>query len=562
LIHSAAGGVGLAAIKIAKVLGAEVFATASLPKQDIVRYWGADHVYDSRSLEFECQIIKQTSGEGVDVVLNSLSGAYQSASLRLLRAFGRFIEIGKRDIYEHRALNQYDLRRNIGFHVIDMSKLSYGSPDIYLGLFKDVKRALQRKEYVPLPLRTYRAAHIGQALRTMATGRHLGKIIIGMQDTAVVPRSQPRTWTNDYKKKTVVITGGISGVGFEVAKYLTMAGVGEIILASRLESGSSKGSEAVSTLLRYGMSRVSFVQCDVTNRADVDSLIAVATKQTEATLSIIHAAGIYDDKPVSNLDWESFRSVCAPKVFGAMNLHMATLGLNLEAFCLVSSVSSMLGNAGQCSYAVANAFLDGLAHFRKSQHLIGTSINFGPFSDIGFLADKPTVRNIVNRTGISFVPKTFGIKAMENSLAMGLTQIGVFDIDWQQWLSQMRFKEMPDKLKAIVASSTISDENSLRVKIDILKDLNRASPVDRPKVIESYLCRHLAAILSIEPNAIDTGTDLSSQGLDSLSTVELALSIECDMKLNLTPEEFSDARTVQTIAKLLHRKYETRKEIG
>ncbi len=218
LIHSAAGGVGLAAIKVAKACGAVVFATASLPKQDIVRYWGADYIYNSRSLDFERQILEDTAGEGIDVVLNSLSGDYQTASLKLLRNFGRFIELGKRDVYQSRILNQYDLRQNISFHVVDMSKLSKGASDRWKVLISDIEQRLEEGSYLPLPFRVYRAAHVGHALKTMATGRHLGKILVSMRDTAVIPVEQPITRTGAYETKTVIITGGISGLGFEVAK--------------------------------------------------------------------------------------------------------------------------------------------------------------------------------------------------------------------------------------------------------------------------------------------------------------------------------------------------------
>lgn len=555
LVHSGAGGVGLAAIRIAKAHGAEVYATASLPKQDIARHWGADHVYDSRSLDFERQIMQDTGGAGVDVVLNSLSGAYQAASMRLLGHLGRFVEIGKRDVYEHRAVNQYDLRRNISFHVVDMSRLPRSDQKQWCELLAEVATALENKQYLPLPFRIYRAAHVGQAFRTMATGRHVGKILMLMQDTAVEPLAKLSAAIPDYENMSLVITGGVSGLGLEIARYFASIGVGKLILSSRSEPASPVVADAISELSRYGCSQVSFVRCDVTDPADVHRLIVSARQGSPAALGVIHAAGVYEDRAIAKIDWESFRSVAAPKALGALNLHMATQGQQIDIFCLVSSISSVLGNAGQCSYAAANAFLDGLAGFRKSRGLVATAVNFGPFEDIGFLSDKPQVRSTISRTGTRFVPTNFGVKAIENAIAFGMTQVCVFDTDWRRWQAQMRFAEVPDRIKLVVSNAAAADEGTKKAQINILNEMGAAAPADRQKVVESYLCRRLAEVLNADASSIDLNLNLSSQGLDSLSTIELVISIEGDMKLNVSPEEFGQARTVKSIAKLLLQKY-------
>jgi NADPH:quinone reductase-like Zn-dependent oxidoreductase/NAD(P)-dependent dehydrogenase (short-subunit alcohol dehydrogenase family)/SAM-dependent methyltransferase/acyl carrier protein len=559
LIHAAAGGVGLAAIKVAKAIGAEVFATASLAKQATVKLWGADHVFDSRSLAFEGAIQALTGGAGVDVVLNSLSGQYQRASVRLLNDFGRFVEIGKRDVYEHTAIDQYDLRANCTFTVVDMSQVFVGDARSWAVLRDEVSSQVVAGHYPPIPHRTYRAVHAGQALRTMATGRHLGKILIAAQDPGV-EAAEPRRRLRDYRDMAVIVTGGLTGLGFEIARAYVFADAGHVVLASRTPASSSKVSAVIDQLARCGRSRISFVQCDVSRLRDTEQLfVAVDRCAGDKALMIVHAAGVYRDEPIQRIGREHFLDVGLPKVLGALNLHWASRGRMVDGFCFVSSVSAMLGNAGQGSYAMANAFLDQLAEARKSRGLAASSINLGPLADVGFLADKPKVRSIINRQGTNFVPLRFAIKALQNITVMGLTRVGVFDMDWRLWREQMPFAEVPGKLAHVIGTQS-GVQSGAQARIDIRKALERVVAADRLTVIERYIGDVVAAILAIEANSVDPTVNLSSHGLDSLSSVEMGLTIERDFGLSIPPEEIGDVRSVRAIAKFLLVKYDAARE--
>jgi NADPH:quinone reductase-like Zn-dependent oxidoreductase/NAD(P)-dependent dehydrogenase (short-subunit alcohol dehydrogenase family)/acyl carrier protein/SAM-dependent methyltransferase len=559
LIHAAAGGVGLAAIRVAKWIGAEVYATASLPKQASVRLWGADHVFDSRGLDFEAGVLAASGGKGVDVLLNSLSGQHQAASLRVLAEFGRFVEIGKRDLYEHTELDQYELRRNASFHVVDMSKLPQADEVSWNALREEVTCQVNCGAYSPLPHRTYRAAHIGHALRTMATGRHIGKILIAARDPSIEPLPARRRRVRDHREMAVAVTGGLSGFGLAVARAYMMAGIGHLVIASRTDPFSERVASTIADLKQSGRGQITFFQGDIAEPGAADRLVQ-ATHQFAPgrPLTIIHAAGVYHDEPIERISREHFLEVCRPKVLGALGLHHATRRTRLDTLCFVSSVSSLLGNAGQASYGMANAFLDQLALARREAGRPASSVNLGPLSEVGFLADKPKVRAIINRMGTNFVPTQIAVKALENVTVMGLVRVGVFDMDWRVWRDQMRFSEVPTKLAQVVSAQAGNETTANR--IDIRQILERADPGEWLALMEDYVRGVVASILTVEPATVDPTANLASHGLDSLSSVEMGLTIERGLGLSLQVEDVGDIRSVRAVAKYLVNRYRSMRE--
>jgi NADPH:quinone reductase-like Zn-dependent oxidoreductase/SAM-dependent methyltransferase/NADP-dependent 3-hydroxy acid dehydrogenase YdfG/acyl carrier protein len=552
LIHAAAGGLGLAAIRVAKACGAIVHATASEPKQDTVRYWGADYVYDSRTVDFEHQVRANTGGRGVDVVLNSLSGAFQAASMQALAECGRFVEVGKRDIYEHRSINQYVMRRNISFHVVDMSHVAKAKPEIWKALANTLNRKISAGEYTPIPFRMYRASHVALAMRTMASGRHLGKILLMMQDPAVVPTRETTRSRGSFARRQVMVFGGTSGVGLELATAQAMAGGRKVTILGR---GTADSASITALMAEFADHKnVHYQRCDVTDRASVEAAITACVDLNGDGLEVYLASGIYRDELLKDISEQTFLEVTAPKVMGAVHLHQALKAYRPEVFCMLSSVSSMLGNAGQTSYAAANAFLDGMALARHNAGLAGTVVNFGPFSDIGHLADKPELRTIVERLGSRFVPKYFAIKALENATTMGVGQVGFFDMDWHRFVNHMRFETLPAKLRFVVGDA-VEDKGNGEGKIDILKELEGCPPEDRLKKLETYIIHLVSGITGTDVKLIDPTLDLATQGLDSLSTIEMALSIQGNMKLELQPEDLGQARDPRAVAKVLLEKY-------
>lgn len=211
LIHGAAGGVGIAAIQLARYLGAEIYATAgSDEKRDFVKLLGADHVFDSRSLAFADDILDATAGEGVDVVLNSLAGEAMRRSIDVLKPFGRFLELGKRDFFENTPVGLRPFKNNISYFGIDADQLLTARPRLAVQLFHEVMALFREQALAPLPYRVFSANRITDAFRVMQQARHIGKIVVSLADARpdIEQPLQPVPAIRFERNSTWLVTGG------------------------------------------------------------------------------------------------------------------------------------------------------------------------------------------------------------------------------------------------------------------------------------------------------------------------------------------------------------------
>ena len=362
LIHSATGGVGQAAIAIARAAGAEIFATAgSEQRRQLLRDMGIEHVYDSRSLEFADLIRRDTDGYGVDVVLNSVTGAAQRAGLELLALGGRFVEIGKRDIYGDTRLGLFPFRRNLAFYAVDLGLLSYSDPDRLRELLNTVYQRTADGT-LPMPESThYPLADAATAVRTMSGARHTGKLVLDVPHTGssrvVVPPAHARVFSSDG---AYIITGGLGGLGLFLAEKIAAAGCGRIVLSSRSQP-TPEALETIERIRAIGADVV--VECgDIAQPGTAQRLVATATATGLPVRGVLHAAAVVEDATLTNITDELIERDWAPKVYGAWNLHTATADQPLDWFCSFSSAAALVGSPGQGAYAAANSWLDAFTH--------------------------------------------------------------------------------------------------------------------------------------------------------------------------------------------------------
>ncbi|MFZ1154717.1 MAG: SDR family NAD(P)-dependent oxidoreductase, partial [Solirubrobacteraceae bacterium] len=360
LVHSAAGGVGMAAVQIARHLGAEVFATASPAKWDALEAIGCEQsrVASSRDLSFKERFSSVTGDEGVDVVLNSLAGEFVDASLDLLPGGGRFIEMGKTDIRDAQELARE--RPGVLYRAFDLSEVS---PVRVQEMLLELLGLFERGTLDRLPVRAWDVRRAPEAFRFMSQGRHVGKIVLTLP-------------VSFQAGGTVLITGGTGQLGGLLARHLVVEhGVCDLVLTSRRGLDAPGATSLRDELTALGAC-VRIIECDVSNRAQISELIESIPSDRPLN-GVVHAAGVLDDGTLQSLSAQQVDRVLAPKVDAAVHLHELTQHLDLDAFVLFSSAAGVLGAPGQANYAAANAFLDALAAHRRARGLAGTSMAWG-----------------------------------------------------------------------------------------------------------------------------------------------------------------------------------------
>ncbi|MBQ9406013.1 MAG: SDR family NAD(P)-dependent oxidoreductase [Desulfovibrio sp.] len=527
LIHGAAGGVGLAAVQIAASLGLEVFATAgSEDKRHMLRLLGVEHVYDSRSLAFHDEILRDTAGQGVDAVLNSLAGEGMDQSLRLLRPFGRFLELGKRDFYADKPLRLRPFRDNVSYFGIDVDQLMKEKPELGLCIFRELMERFAAGQWHPLQHSLYAANEVEYAFRSMQQSRHVGKIVV--QPPAASASGQVDVpWSSLPVRRdgSYVVSGGLSGFGLASARHLAVQGAGALVLLSRRGATAENAStlQELRTLgLPQGQERpVLALAQDVTDMDSLRRQLDTALTGLPPLRGILHAAAVLDDGMLAAMTPQRVARVLSPKFGGACNLHRYSLGKELDFFIMYSSATTLLGNPGQANYVAANLGLECLAALRRSQGLPGLAVGWGAIGDAGMLTrDAHALESLRRVTGISPQTADEALEALQGLSAACPAAPAIFAADWKR-LARLPLGRSPRfaPLRLDVDKGE-GQERSLR---DLVADLPPAEALDK---VNAAVTVAVARILRVPPTSIKTGTPLSDMGMDSLMAMELVLSLE------------------------------------
>ena len=516
LVHAAAGGVGLAAVQIAQRCGAEVFATAGSPaKRDLLRRLGVAHVMDSRSLAFADEIMAATGGRGVDVVLNSLSGDFIPAGLRSLAPGGRFLELGKRDIWS--AASVAAIRPDIRYQVYDLGALAQADHALLPPLYDEILAGLADGSLRPLPVSVFPLAQAGAAMRHMALARHIGKVVLRVATDIGPAATAPVSATATYW-----ITGGLGALGMETARWLVQAGARHLVLSSRRPPGEA-AQRCIAELESSGAS----VRVFATDAADADGMAAICEEiaRTMPPLrGIVHAAGVIRDAVLIHQRWDAAKQVFRGKLHGAWLLHELTRTLPLDFFILYSAAGVVLGAPGQGLYPAANAGLDALAMFRRRLGLHALSVAWGSWSGAGMAADlAERGQDVWQARGLKKIDPSLGFRELERLLADDATYAAVMPIDWQLFLRQLSpaadrsfFDAVSPVAMAPAATARPTEDAAMRERL-------RATPAgQRHEAVAAQLRVQVLSLLGLDRGmAIALRTPLKELGLDSLMAVEL-----------------------------------------
>ena len=518
LIHSGTGGVGQAAIAICRAAGAEIYATAGSPeRRQKLHDMGIEHVYDSRSIEFADQIRRDTGGYGVDIVLNSVTGAAQLAGIKLLALGGRFIELGKRDIYGDTKVGLFPFRQNLSFYGVDVGLLSVSHPAACRELLDTVYR-LTADGTLPMPESThYPLAEAATAIRVMSAAEHTGKLILDIPRTGrssvVLPPDQAQVFRSDG---SYIITGGLGGLGLFLAEKMALAGCGRIVLSSRSQP-SQKALETIELIQAMGSDVV--VECgDIAEAGTAARLVAAATATGLPLRGVLHAAGVVEDATLANITDELLARDWAPKAHGAWHLHRASAEQPLDWFCLFSSGAALLGSPGQGAYAAANSWMDAFTHWRRAQGLPATSIAWGAWAEVGRATD------VAESTGAAIAAEE-GAYAFESLLRHNRAYTGYTPIIGVPWLSALA--ERSRFFELFQAGQTGSGNSKFRA------ELNELPLEEWPSRLRQLVAEQVGMILR---RTVDPDRPLPEYGMDSLGALELRTRIETETGIRLNPK--------------------------
>ncbi|MFV2198920.1 SDR family NAD(P)-dependent oxidoreductase [Nocardiopsis sp. LOL_012] len=523
LIHAAAGGVGLAAVQLARHMGARVFGTASPHKWDTAVEYGVprEHLASSRTLDFEASLREANGGHGFDVVLNSLSGDFVDASLRLLRApgggagaGGRFVELGRTDVRDEAEVAAEHPGR--GYH-------SFVLPDVpheRIGqMLERVMELFAAGSLRPLPVAVHDIRRFREALRSLQRGETTGKTVLR------VPEPFP-------EGSAVLITGGTGTLGHRVARHLaTHYGVRDLVLVSRSGEKADGQQERTEELRALG-ARVGVHACDTADRASLARLLASLDRPLGA---VVHAAGVLDDATVLSMDAERVEAVLRPKADAAWNLHELTADLDLGAFVTFSSIAGILGTAGQANYAAANVFCDALAHHRRQRGLPALSLAWGLWDGASGMTGHLDGGDlgVLSRTGVLPMAPDRALARMDAALYLDRAVLAPALLDPSAAPGLPVLRELADGCEEAGPGEEAVEPV---LSADHLSGLSEA---DRERILVAAVREHTGVVLGRGEEGgagVPADRPFKELGLDSLTGVELRnrLGAACGLRLPVT----------------------------
>jgi acyl transferase domain-containing protein/NADPH:quinone reductase-like Zn-dependent oxidoreductase/NAD(P)-dependent dehydrogenase (short-subunit alcohol dehydrogenase family)/acyl carrier protein/ubiquinone/menaquinone biosynthesis C-methylase UbiE len=559
LIHAAAGGVGLAAVSLAMRAGLEVYATAgSEGKRAYLRGLGVRVVADSRSPGFADEIRNEAGPEGVDIVLNSLSGEFIPSSLAMLRPAGRFVEIGKRGIWS--AEQVAEVRPDVSYTVVDLAAICRTDPALIGSILTAVMDEFHQGVLRPLPLRVFPLSLAADAFRHMAQAKHIGKVVVSLAEEREVAGATRSDATGEEPgvglsqpvrpDGTYLITGGLAGLGLRVAEWLVEQGARHLVLVARsLPSGEA--AAAIAAMERAG-AQVATASCDVSRRVDLTRLVESIRSSSPPLRGVIHSAGVLEDGAILHQDWGRFATVLGPKVGGAWLLHELTRNDPLDVFVLFSSASAVLGSPGQSNHAAANAFLDALAHHRRALGLPALSINWGVWEEIGAAARR-RVGGRMKEHGIGSFSAEAGIQALAYLWRHQPIQAVVSPIDWARYSQTFVTSGGPPPFfsEMLPAANAEADRPS---DDDLAAALRQARPADRMKLLHGHVRDQVVRVLGMGSSCeLDPHQGLGELGVDSLMSIELKNRLQASCGAPLPATLAYDYPTVASLVDYLAR---------
>lgn len=532
LIHAAAGGVGQMAVQIAQRAGARVLATVGSPakRQLLKDVYGLadDQMFSSRDASFAKGVMKATNGKGVDVVLNSLAGPLLHASWACLAPFGRFLEIGKRDIHENSKIAMEPFRRNVLFASIDLVTMFEQNEALGEKLFKECCALMANGDIrAPATIKEVAYSDVIKGFRLLQKGKHTGKVVLVPHPEDMVPvmHSGYRHVKLFDPSKHYLLVGGLGGLGRTLSQWMVRKGARKLAFLSRSGADKAEAKATIDWLTARGI-EVNVYRGDVSKSADVQGCVDAVGPRLGG---VFQAAMVLQDKPLETMTYEQWQRCCRPKVEGTDNLHRATLGIDLDFFICFSSLAAVAGSKGQANYSAANCYIDALMRHRRELGLKGTTMNVGAVTGVGVVAENEELQKIMLRMGMDTINEDELLFQLEEAVmaeeaAPTLTARGCAGhqiISGVGLISPDVYWAGKPMMKNLYSNHDFGTEGAGPASKNLLSLLRDEPDAEKKTAIllDGFL-EKVASVLATPRESILPGNPLSAYGLDSIVAVE------------------------------------------
>ncbi|KAI0813402.1 putative polyketide synthase [Xylaria sp. FL0064] len=573
LIHAGAGGTGQAAIQVAQLLGADIFTTVGSPqkKELLVELYGIDRerILNSRDLSFRDDIQQLTGGKGVDVVLNSLAGDALIASWECVAPYGRFVEIGKKDIFSHQKLPMYQFARNVTFSAVDIAAMTKERPDCVEAALSFIVDMFHKKQLcAAAPTKSFPASQVEAALRYLQSGNNPGKVVVELDpdEEISVSVSARSSWTL-ASDCTYAIAGGFGGQGRSVAKWMVSKGARHLLLLSRTGVTGGKRRAFVEELEDNG-AQIYCPPCDIADSTSLSIVLHYCRAHMPAIKGLVQAAMAIHDSMFDNMSYESWSECLRPKIRGTWNLHQQ-LPHDLEFFIMFSSTAGIIGSQGQSNYAAGNTFQDRLAAYRLARGQTAISLNLSFLESEGYMAEN--YENLMRYANVKHMmimsqPEVLAmlehycnpsvsrlVSSSEAQVVLGLTLPGDVTSRGME-LSGWMYEPMFANLHQIAPASDSPTPNDSSRTRDTGPSLSQQA-IEAPSIQEAGyiiamgLTAKVISILSLTSDKFDPSLPLYSYGVDSLIAVELRNWFIKVLKVDMAIFEILGGATVTSLGK-------------
>ncbi|KAI8628763.1 polyketide synthase [Xylariaceae sp. FL1651] len=567
LIHSAAGGLGQAAIQLAQHRGAEVFVTAGTQeKQDFLHAtYGIprSHIFSSRNLSFKEGLHRLTNSRGVDVVLNSLSGDGLMASWECVAPFGRFVELGVKNSSAHTSLSVRNLGRNIRFEQFDYVYLINNDPTRAQRVFqRAMKEVLNDGFPRRTPIVVYPFSQVQDAFRDIQSRERIGKIVLEPHCDDVVSIIPSRKPTAHFDPNvSFIIVGGFGGLGQAIARWMVSRGAKNLILLSR--SGPVKAAaKAFLEELKPLCQRVAAPPCDVADKEALEKCIKECLQYMPLIKGCIQGSMVLKDNRFIDMSLEEWNDALRPKVDASWNLHHV-LGHELDFFVLLSSTMGIVGNKEQSNYAAGNTFNDSLARYRRSRGLPAVSLDLPAIEDVGFVAEKPELLESMRAAGNGSMPvgevlavldyhcgvspQSSPIERAQVILRPGLPhELAALGIAQPAWMRDPLFSQLGQLELDVAADQRAATKKEAKYATRLATTTSMA---EAEEIVLQALLLKLSRVLSIDPSDLDPGKPLHAYGVDSLVAVDVRSWLLKDLGSEVSVFDMNSQASINHLAK-------------